>query len=51
MVLAFILDPMKMLNFLKYIYSKLDSYGYGEKIEKLRKTLYKLFEKYSNKGA
>ena len=31
-VLAFdtILDPTKKLNFLKYIYSKLDSYDYGE---------------------
>ena len=45
-----ILDPTKKLNFLKYTYSKLDSYDYGEKLERVRKTLYKLFE-YSNKGA
>ena len=37
--------------FLKYTYSKLDSYGYGEKLERVRKALYKLFEEYSNKGA
>ena len=42
MVIAFgtILDPMKKLKFLKYTYSKLDSYGYGEKLERVRKTLY-----------
>ena len=52
-VLAFgtILDPTKKLNFLKYTYSKLDSYVYGENLERVRKALYKLFEKYSNKGA
>ena len=52
-VLAFgtILDSMKKLNFLKYTYSKLDSYGCGEKLERVRKTLYKLFKEYSNKGA
>ena len=35
-VLAFgtILDRTKKLNFLKYTYSKLDSYGYGKKIRK-----------------
>ena len=53
MVLAFgtILNPTKKLNFLKYTYSKLDSYGYGEKLERVRKALYKLFEEHSNKGA
>ena len=53
MVLTFgtIFDPTKKLNFLKYTYSKLDSYGYEEKLEIVRKTLYKLFEEYSNKGA
>ena len=53
MVLAFgiILDPTKKLDFLKYTYSKLDSYGYGEKLERVRKALYKLFKEYSNKGA
>ena len=52
MVLAFgtILDPTKKFNFLKYTYSKLDSYGYGEKLERVRKALYKLFGEYSNKG-
>ena len=52
MVLAFdtILDPTKKLNFLKYTYSKLDSYGYAKKLERVRNTLYKLFkEQYSNK--
>ena len=53
MVFSFgtILDPTKKLNFLKNTYSKLDSYGYGETLEIVRKALYKLFEKYSNKGA
>ena len=46
-----ILDPTNKLNFLKYTYSKFDSYGYGETLEIVRKALYKLFEKYSNKGA
>ena len=52
-VLAFgtILDSTKKLNFLKYTYSKLDSYVYGEKLERERKNLYKLFEEYNNKGA
>ena len=52
-VLAFgtILDPTKKLNFLNYTYCKLDLYGYGEKLERVRKALYKLFEEYSNKGA
>ena len=53
MVLAFftILDPTKKFNFLKYAYSKLDSYGYGEKLERVKNALYKLFEECSNKGA
>ena len=44
-VLAFctILDPTKKLNFLKYTYSKIDLYGYGEKLERVRKTLYNIF--------
>ena len=52
-VLAFgtIFYPTKKLNFLKNTYSKLGSYGYGEKLERVRKALYKLFEEYSNKGA
>ena len=32
-------------------YSKLDPYGYGEKLERVRKALYKLFKEYSNKGS
>ena len=53
MVLAFgtIFYPTKKLNFFKYTYSKLDSYDYGEKLERVKKTLYKLFEEYNNKGA
>ena len=41
MVLAFgtILDPTKKLYFLKYTYSKLDSYGYGEKLERVTKAV------------
>ena len=52
MVLAFctIFDQTKKLNFLMYTYSKLDSYGYGEKLEIVSKVLYKLFEEYSNKS-
>ena len=46
-----ILDPTKNLNFLKYTYLKLDPYGYEEKIERVKKSLYALFEEYGNKGA
>ena len=46
-----ILDPTKKLNFLKYTYLKLDPYGYEEKIERVKKSLYALFEEYGNKGA
>ena len=50
MVLAFeaILDPTKKLNFLKYTYSKLDPHGYEERLERVKKVLYALFE-YRNK--
>ena len=53
MVLSFdaILDPSKKLNLLKYPYSKLNPYGYEEKIERVKKSLYALFEEYSNKCA
>ena len=52
-VLAFgaILDPTKKLNFLKYIYSKLDPHGYEERLENVKKALYALFEDYINKCA
>ena len=52
-VLAFgaILDPTKKLNFLRYTYSRLDPYDYEEKLERVKKALYALFEEYSNKGA
>ena len=40
----------KKHNFLKYTYSKLDSYDYGENLERVRKALYKRFEEYKNKG-
>ena len=50
-VLAFgtILDPIKKLNFLKYTYSKLDPHGYEERLERVKKALYALFEEYKNK--
>ena len=53
MVLAFraILDPTKKLNFLKYTYSKLDPHGYEERLERVKKVWYALFEEYRNKGA
>ena len=53
MVLAFgaILDPTKKLNLLRYTYSRLDPYGYEEKLESVKKALYALFEEYSNRGA
>ena len=53
MVLAFgaILDPTKKLNFLRYTYSRLDPNGCKEKLERVKKTFYALFEEYSNKGA
>ena len=53
MVLAFrvILDSTKKLNFLRYTYSRLYPYGYEEKLEKVKKALYALFEEYSNRGA
>ena len=53
MVLAFgaILYPTKNLNFLRYTYSRLDPYGYEEKLERVKKALYALFEEYSNRGA
>ena len=53
MVLAFgaILDPTEKLNFLKYTYSKLDPHGYEERLYKVKKALYALFEEYINKGA
>ena len=52
-VLAFgaILDPTKKLNFLKYTYSKLDPHGYEERLERVKKALYALFEEYRNKCA
>ena len=52
-VLAFgvILDPTKKLNFWKYTYSKLDPHGYEERLERVKKALYALFEEYRNKGA
>ena len=52
-VLAFgaILDPTKKLNFLKYTYSKLDPHGYEERLERVKKVLYALFEEYRNKCA
>ena len=52
-VLAFgaILDPTKKLNFLKYTYSKLDPYGYEERLERVKKALHALFEEYRNKCA
>ena len=53
MVLAFgaILYPTKKLNFLRYTYSRLDPYGYEEKLERVKKALCALFEEYSNRGA
>ena len=53
MVLAFgaILYLTKNLNFLRYTYSRLDPYGYEEKLERVKKALYALFEEYSNRGA
>ena len=53
MVLAFgvILDPTKKLNFLNYTYSKLDPHGYEERLERVKKALYALFEEYINKCA
>ena len=52
-VLAFeaILDPTKKLNFLRYTYSRLDPCDYEEKMKKVKKALYALFEEYRNKGA
>ena len=53
MVLAFgaILDLTKRLNFLRYTYSRLDPCGYEEKMERVKKALYALFEEYENKRA
>ena len=53
MVLAFgvIHHLTKKLNFLKYIYSKLDPCGYEERLERIKKVLYALFEEYRNKSA
>ena len=53
MVLAFgaILDLTKKLNFLRYTYSRLDPCGYEEKMERVKKASYALFEEYRNKGA
>ena len=53
MVLAFwaILDSIKKLNFLRYTYSRLDSSDHEEKLERVKKALYALFEEYRNKGA
>ena len=48
--LVLFLIQRRNLIFLKYTYSKLDSYGYEEKLERLRKALNKLFKEYSNKG-
>ena len=47
-VLAFgaIIDPTKKVNFLRYTYSRLDSYGYKKKLEKVKIVLYALFEEY-----
>ena len=52
-VLAFgaILDPTKKLNFLKYTYSKFDPHGYEEILERVKKTLYAVFEEYKSKCA
>ena len=52
-VLAFraILDPTKKLNFLKYIYLRLDPHGCEEKLERAKKILYPLFEEYNKNGA
>ena len=51
MVLAFgaIVDPTKKFNFLRYAYSRLDLCGYEEKMERVKKALYALFEEYRNK--
>ena len=48
-VLAFgaILDPTKKLNFLKYTHAR----GYEEKLERVKKTLYTLFEEYNKNSA
>ena len=53
MVLAFgtILDPIKKLNFLRHTYSILDLCGYEEKMVRVKKALYALFEEHRNKGA
>ena len=47
-VLAFgaILDLTKKLNFLRYTYSRLDPCGYEEKMVRVKKALYALFEEY-----
>ena len=52
-VLAFrdILDLTKKLNFLRYTYSRLDPCGNEEKIERVKKALYALFEEYKSRGA
>ena len=51
LALGFILDPTKMLNFLRYTYSRLDPCGYEIKMERVKKALYAPFEEYRNKCA
>ena len=53
MVLIFgtILDPTKKLNLLRYTYLRLDPCGYEEKVARVKKALFALFEEYRNKDA
>ena len=46
----FLIQPRSLL-FLKYTYSKLDPHGYEERLERVKKALYALFEEYKNKCA